>query len=171
MYYLDKKIFLLLVLLHKMFILCISGDFQIINGCGIEQLTEGPLAGLEKYAVTTVSGNEAKSVRCCTEEGDRCYTPQPCMKLLSSFHEAYEICLHQIDPDDLDARFRLCTEQEAMDHCCKTGCNIDREQYWLQKEDYDPSGKAHYAAYEYVNVTLILYEQITRKVFFIYFTA
>ena len=136
---------------RKCVILCISGQFRIINGCGIHQLKEGPLSGLEKHAVTSVSADEEKSVRCCSEEGDKCYSPKPCLKMISTYHEAYEVCLHYRDADDFDTELRLCTEEEAIALCCKQGCNIDREQYWLFSEGYERSGNTHYAAYEYIN--------------------
>jgi hypothetical protein len=78
--------------------------------------------------VATTSGNDKNAVLCCSNSGDSCYTPQPCITFAQvRFHEAKEACQAKGD--------RLCSETEIKSgDCCGLLCEFDRKQVWLADE-------------------------------------
>ena len=79
--------------------------------------------------VATVSGNDKKAVLCCSNKGDVCYTPQPCLTFKKvRFHEAKEACEAKGN--------RLCSETEIKrGECCESGnCQFHTKQVWLADE-------------------------------------
>ena len=78
--------------------------------------------------VTSVSGNEKYAVLCCSNSGETCYTPQPCITFtLKRFEEAKEACEENGN--------RLCTEKEINSRdCCGSECEFDVKKVWLADE-------------------------------------
>lgn len=93
----------------------------MVDGCS----TRG--SDQTRRAVDPSDGHTAH-VRCCTYEGDQCFTEAlggTCAGLEDkTFAEAVEICA-------LNGR-RLCSEAEIGNQlCCQTGCNFDSHHIWV----------------------------------------
>ena len=75
--------------------------------------------------VISKPGNEKHAVRCCSQSGDTCTTPDDPCNGASTYYEAKELCEEK--------GLRLCSQTEMIGGvCCQTGCSFDCKYVWVE---------------------------------------
>ena len=90
---------------------------------GMKFVQGGCNGGHTQHTRQLVSGKERHGVRCCSKDGTKCTTPDPC-HVHKKYHEAADICSN--------LGLRLCNDGDDLENlCCNTGCDLDFHTIWI----------------------------------------